>query len=315
MPLDEFLQRNAHLFFDVAGLIHVAGDAIDLRADIVRTADAREPIRPTAQDRRRNRDRFHIVDRGRTAIDADIRRKRRLQARLAFLAFEAFEQRRLFAADVSAGAMMDVEIEIPTVDVVLADQLGFISLINRRLQVFALADEFAAHIDVTDVRAHRERRDQATFDEKMRIVTHDVAILAGARLGFVGVDDEIVRPFLHLFGHERPFEACREARAAAAAQARLLHLVDDRLGPALENGLRAVPGAARACARKAPIVEAVEVREDAVFVGEHQPNSFSVVAPPSGSDERRPFCGPAIGFCPRRNASRIFSAVGPSMSS
>ena len=51
--------------------------------------------------------RFDVVDRGRAAIEADIGRERRLQPRQALLAFEAFEQRGFFAADIGAGAVMD----------------------------------------------------------------------------------------------------------------------------------------------------------------------------------------------------------------
>jgi hypothetical protein len=40
----------------------------------------------------------------------------------------------------------------------------------------------------------REAGDQAALDQRVRIVAHDVAVLAGARLGFVGIDDEIMRP-------------------------------------------------------------------------------------------------------------------------
>ena len=39
--------------------------------------------------------------------------------------------------------------------------------------------------------------------------------------------DEVVRAPVGLLRHERPFEAGREAGAAAAAQARGLHLLDD----------------------------------------------------------------------------------------
>ena len=123
--------------------------------------------------------------------------------------------------------MVDVEIEVPAVDVVLADQLGLIGLVDRGLQALALADELAADVDVAGVRAHGEAGDQAALDQQMRIVPHDLAVLAGAGLGLVGIDDEIVRPAVRLLGHERPFEAGREAGAAAAAQAGRLHLVDD----------------------------------------------------------------------------------------
>ncbi len=62
-----------------------------------------------------------------------------------------------------------------------ADQLGFISLINGGLQVLPFTNELAAHIDVAGICIHREARDQAAFDQQMRIVPHDLAVFAGAR--------------------------------------------------------------------------------------------------------------------------------------
>ena len=103
--------------------------------------------------------------------------------------------------------------------VVLAEQLGLVGLVDRRLQALALADEFAAHIDVTGVRAHGETGNQTALDQQMRIVPHDLAILAGAGLGLVGVDHEIMRPAVRLLRHERPLQAGRKAGAAAPAQA------------------------------------------------------------------------------------------------
>ena len=49
------------------------------------------------------------------AIEADIGRERRLQPRHALLAFEAFEQRGLLAADIGACAVMEIKVEIPAV--------------------------------------------------------------------------------------------------------------------------------------------------------------------------------------------------------
>ena len=229
-----------------------------------------EPRRAAPQDVGRDRDGLDVVDGGRAAVEADIGREWRLQPRLALLAFEAFQQRGLFAADIGAGAVCDIDVERPAVDVVLADQLGLIGLIDRGLQMLALADEFAAHIDVAGMRAHREACEQAALDQEMRIVPHDLAVLAGAGLGLVGVDDEIARPAVGGFlGHERPFQAGRKARPAAAAQARGLHLVDDPVAALVDDRLGAVPGAAAARALEPPVVEAVEVLEDAILVVEH----------------------------------------------
>ena len=269
MGFQQFAQRKAHGFFNVARLHDVARDTKQLGAGIVGPADGGEPGGTPAQDVGRRRDRLHIIDRGRTAVEPDIGGERRLKPRLALLALEAFEQRGFLAADISAGAVMQIEIEIPAVHVALADQLGVVGLVDRRLQCFALADEFAADIDVAGIGAHAEAGDQATLDQEMRIVPHDLAVLAGAGLGFVGVDHEIMRPPVGFLGHERPFQSGRKSGAATAAQARRLHLVDDLVAAAFQNRLGAVPGAARTRAFETPIVKAVEILEDAVLVGEH----------------------------------------------
>ena len=60
----------------------------------------------------------------------------------------------------------------------------------------------------------------------MRILVNDVAILERARLGFVGVADEIDR-FLLVRLDEAPLHAAGKSGAAAAAQAGRLHFVDD----------------------------------------------------------------------------------------
>src|SRR3984957_31161 len=223
MAFDELTQGNAHRLFDIAGFVHMAGDAEDFRAGVVRSADAGKPFRATAQYGRHNGNGLNIVDSGRTAINADVGREWRLQARLAFLALEALQQCRLFAANISAGAVMDVAVEIPAVNIVPADERRLIGFIDSRLKPLALADEFPTHLDVASMGVHREAGNQATFDEEMRIIPHDVAVLAGTWLRFVGVDDEIVRPVFHLLGHELPFEARGETRAASAAQSRALH--------------------------------------------------------------------------------------------
>ena len=73
-----------------------------------------------------------VVDHGRLAEEADLRRERRLRARLAALAFDRVEERRLLAADVGAGAAadLDVEAEARSGDVV-AEQAGAARRVDR----------------------------------------------------------------------------------------------------------------------------------------------------------------------------------------
>jgi hypothetical protein len=217
--LEQLLQRDGHDLLDIARPLDVAADAHQLGARVVGPAEAREPLGAAANDVRHHRDRLDIVDRGRAAVEPRARRERRLQPRLALLALQAFQQRRLFTADVGAGAVVDVHLEVPAVDVAGADQARASGLGHRRLQHLALADVLAADVDVANVRLHGEGRDQAAFDEQVRIVPQDLAVLAGAGLGLVRVDHQVVRPVLHLLGHEGPLQPRAEAGAPAAAQA------------------------------------------------------------------------------------------------
>jgi hypothetical protein len=111
--------------------------------------------------------------------------------------------------------------------------------------------------------------DQAALDQQMRIVAHDVAVLAGTRFGFIGVDDEIVRAVLHHLRHERPLQPRREARAAAPAQAGRLDLIADPFGTELHQLFGGVPRAALLRLFEAPVVAAVQVGEDAVLIEKH----------------------------------------------
>ena len=84
---------------------------------------------PAAQDGRRDGDRFDVVHRRRAAVEAGAGRERRLQPRHALLALEALEQRGLLAADVGAGAAMDIDVELPARAAgILADQARRVGL-------------------------------------------------------------------------------------------------------------------------------------------------------------------------------------------
>src|ERR1700733_9909513 len=319
--VDEFPERNAHRLFDVARLFHVARDAIDLCAFVLGPADAGEPGAAAAQDGRHHGDALDVVDRGRAAVKADAGGERRLQARLALLALERFQERGLLAADIGAGAAMEIDFEIEARAArVRADQLCVIGLVDCGLEIDGLVVELAADIDVTGMRTHRARGQERALDQLVRIEAEDVAILASAGLALVRVDHQIARPVAFL-GHEGPFEAGGKTRPAAPAQARGLDLVHDPVTALADQLLGAVPIAALPGAGQAPIELAVEIGEDAVLVGEHyflppaKDSSLSVVAPPSGAEPWRFFTEPTGGALPDLSASISAAVELPSRSS
>jgi hypothetical protein len=85
--------------------------------------------------------------------------------------------------------------------------------------------QLAADVDVGLLHVVREAGDHHALDQLVRILMHDVAVLEGAGLGFVGVADEVDR-LAALAVDERPLHAAGETGAAAAAQAGLFDLVD-----------------------------------------------------------------------------------------
>ncbi len=231
-----------------------------LGAFVLRIADAREPLRAAAKDGRRDRDALDIVDRRRAAIQTSARRERGLEARLALLAFEALKHRHLFAADVRAGTAVDEDVEVVAAACrVLAEQAGVVAFLDGAPQDLGLADELAADVDVGRPRAHGEAGNQRAFQQLMRIVADDLAVLAGAGLGLVRVDDqEIGLTGLRLLGHEAPLHAGREAGAAAPAQSGGLDRVDDRVLADGHQRLGIVPVPALLRSLQPRLLEAVD---------------------------------------------------------
>ncbi len=204
-------------------------DAVQLRAAVLFRTERGKPLGPFGDDERHVAQRLDVVDRGRLAVQADERGKRRFVARLGPLPLERLEERRLLARFVRAGAAVkiDVAIEARAEDVLPQEAVG-IGLVDRALEDVLHVQEFAADVDVGDLCADGVTPDRTAFDEQVRIAFHQEMILERSRLALVGVAGDIAR--LDLLVDELPFHAGREAGAAAAAQTRGLHHVDNLIG-------------------------------------------------------------------------------------
>ena len=206
----------------------MARDREDHRAARVGGAELREPFRPLTQDRGDRRVALCVVDGRRLTVETEGSRERRLEARLALLALERLEQRGLFTADVGAGAHERVEVEVDAAALyVLAEQPRLVGLLHGGLEARnGFAEELATDVVVADGRAHGVGTERHPLDQRVRIETQDVAVVAGTGLAFVGVADGVL---LHrrIARHERPLGAGREACAPATAQSARLDAIDD----------------------------------------------------------------------------------------
>ena len=192
---------------------------------------------PLRDDVRHVGERLDVVDQGRPAVEALHRREWRLQPRVAALALERVEQRRLLAADVGAGAAVDDQLQVAVgAEDVLAEVAGLIRFGDRGVEDVGLRVVLAADEDEGVADAGGERGDRDPLDQLVRVALHQLAVLEGARLGLVGVAAEVLVDAAAA-GQEAGLLAHREAGAAAAAQPRLFELLEHLVGLQLAVGL------------------------------------------------------------------------------
>ena len=122
---------------------------------------------------------------------------------------------------------MDVNFQIVTgAENVFADEIFRASFLDGAIQNLRAFGHFAADVNVGELHVVREAGNDHAFDQLMRILVHDLAILERARLGFVGVADEINR-LAALAIYKAPLETARETGTAATAQAGDFYVLTD----------------------------------------------------------------------------------------
>ena len=126
--------------------------------------------------------------------------------------------------------------------------------------------------------------------QRVRAGHHQRDVLAGARLGLVGVDDEVLRLRVVL-RDEAPLHAGREARAATAAQAGVLDRVDDRVGRHPERLVERAVAAVRLVGRERPGALGVPVVGEDRGQGAHLGSHLRLLLLRLGLGARR--CRPA----------------------
>ena len=147
-------------------------------------------------------------------------RIRRPDARLAALALDRVDQRRLLAADEGPGAEADLQVEVEAgAEDVLAQQPALAALVDGVLDPLDGQRVLGADVEEALVRADGVAADDHPLDDVERIALEHAAVHERAGVALVGVADDVVgscrRPRAH-----RPLLAGRKAAAAAAAELR-----------------------------------------------------------------------------------------------
>ena len=108
----QFTHGGAQRQFPAAGALHLAADPEQFGAVILAAGEALIPLHPVGDDARQVAQGLHIVDDGGPAPEAAHLRIGRLGAGVGALAFKGVEQGRLLAADVTAGAGVEHDVQV-----------------------------------------------------------------------------------------------------------------------------------------------------------------------------------------------------------
>ena len=222
-------------------------------------------------------ERLDVVDQRRALVEALVRREGRLETRVAALALERVEQRRLLAADVGARAAVDDEAarEVRVEDA-LARVAARVGLADGGVEDVRLGLVLAADVDERVPCARREGADQHALDQLVRVLVHQLAVLEGPGLGLVRVAAQVLLGVA--VGKEARLLAHREPRASAAAEARGLELLQDLVLVQLRECLAQPAVAAE------PLVDVESLKARLVDVREEDP----LAHPGASSARRRP---------------------------
>src|SRR5205814_10146757 len=116
------------------------------------------------------------------------RGERRFVPRLRPLSLERLAVRRFFSRFVRAGTAMEVHIAIEArPDDVLSQKPARVRLVDRALEDTLQMEEFAADVDVGDLRADGVAANRTAFNQEVRIALHQQMILERARFALVSV--------------------------------------------------------------------------------------------------------------------------------
>jgi hypothetical protein len=169
----------------------------------LRRADAGPPGAAVQRDVRRGAEGLDVVDHvvGWPEV-AVLDRERRADARRAALAFQRFDQRRLLAADVGAGAEVDLRCRSRSRRGPGSTRPAARS--RRRCSTACSGSSriavFAAQVDQAVARADHQRGDGHAFEHRVGVAVQQHPVLEGAGLALVGVAHHHMRAARRLRG-------------------------------------------------------------------------------------------------------------------
>src|ERR1019366_7250512 len=188
--VDEFADGDlADLDLVIAGFSYEAADADDVGAGVVRCAELGVLRAAHGDDVLHRAERLDVVDDRRAQVEAEhCGEIGRLDPGIRALPFQGLNETGLLAADVSAGATVNVDFQIVagTQDVLSEEVLGS-GFLQRAIEYLRALGKLATDIDVGEVDVIRVAGDDHTLEQLVRVFVEDLLVLERAGLRFVGV--------------------------------------------------------------------------------------------------------------------------------
>merc|ERR1719173_296662 len=267
VSLYQLLQGDAHLLLHSAGVVHVARDVEKLGAGVASAPHTSKPITTPPADGGSISNSFNISDSGGAAKNSNISWEWGLQAGLSLLPLKAFNQGSLLSTDVGASSTVHKQVKVVARAAGIGPkEAGIIGLLDGLLQVGGLVVELSSDVDIASSGAHGSTSNEAALHQGVRVVTHDLTILARSRLTFISIDHQVLWATIVGLVHEAPLEAAGESSSPPPSQATGLDLVNDPLATLLHNLLGLVPLASLHGSLQPPVMATINVSKDSVSI-------------------------------------------------
>ena len=169
------------------------------------------PLCGVLEDSRHLADRLDVINNGRTRIQTCDSGERRLQTRVASVAFQGIQKSSFFTTDVSTCARVSGDAKI-------TQQTGLGCFLNRSHQSAVDVNNFAAKVDKCVVAIDGARGDRNAFNQHVGVCHNRRDVLTGSRFRFIGINHEIAGQTV-IGRKEGPLQARGESSTTTASQA------------------------------------------------------------------------------------------------
>ena len=164
-------------------------------------------------------DRLDVINNSRTRIQTCDSGERRLQTRVASVAFQGIQKSSFFTADVGTCARVSGDAKI-------TQQTGLGCFLNCSQQATVNVNNFAAKVNKCVVAIDGARGDRNTFNQHVGVRHNRRDILTGSRFRFISINHEIAGQTV-IGRKEGPLEARGESSTTTASQAGGLNGLND----------------------------------------------------------------------------------------